>query len=899
MEVALQIQRRRMPSARDCAGWYVPGRDPSALLEGLAKLGLEPLPRLYRLAGGFLVRLDAPACEAFPGGVRLAEIATGVFVPLDAELSPALLADEVSGLTRGVGVLCLPEGFYAVDLSAPLSLAAVLAAEVVRRRDWKALPEPPERATAIAQFILDLPENDAEQVLDRGGDGIAEEEAGAEETGAGRSMLGSMEFAAGKALGGLGKLLGNGGMQKAGGKLMGKGLSNDPSRLQGLLGKQEAQLRDLLRRFREGNIEEALRRALPVGGEAGRGARASMSTNLPFHNLLYSLGNLIGGGSGGASMWFTEPDVYGALVAEYRKAAEQARRDGDFRRAAFIYGKLLSDYRTAANVLQQGGLHRDAAILYLKKLNDPMSAARSFEAAGDVDEAVRLYRKIAQHVPAGDLLRKAGDEPAALDEYRTAGRLLSERGEYKAAGELMMAKSAEHEEALQFFGQGWRARPHPNAVPCAVHMAVIHADREEPGRLVKLTDEADRFFNPPGNEAAAGQYYNMLATLARREALAGQRSELHDRALNGLANKLRQRGGANHELPFESKAWSNALVSDAQFALRAEARRRPQKGPRDNGVISSVQIATGVVTCACMAERSGQLFIGFRDGRIFGFSPSKGTVLVRDAGPQVMALTCDEKGELVTAMHHAPDDWRDFSCYVRAKDGNYHRGRGNLLLWHDTQLLCAGDVQGRNQAVLEDSSRNQLALRQGEGLEPYVDYDAPDSPCVAGALVRSGGVTGMLLVGDRKVYWMPTLNAMRTVTEWQSAASHWRAMGFIAGAELSIRPGVPGDIEIAGRNEHGSLYWSGLKAGSFGLRCESRIVAARGDYLCAALHAPGKVAGVTGSHVNWFRKDGEGFVLKSITQVSTPDAVAAFHCADTGELLVLSGQGRVSMISVP
>ncbi|MCB9895977.1 MAG: hypothetical protein H6839_16205 [Planctomycetes bacterium] len=899
MEVALHIQRRLLHAPRECAAWYVPGRDPAAILDGLAGLGIEPLPRMYRIAGGFMVRPDAPTRDAFPGGLRLAEIAEGVFVPIDAELSPALLADEVSGLTRGGGVVCLPEGFYALDLAKPLRLSEILAPERLRRREWKPLPEAAERANTISQFIYDRPEDDAEQVLNQGGEGIGEEEAGPDESGAGRSMLGGMEFAAGKALGGLGKLLGSGGMQKAGGKLMGKGINNDPNRLKGLLGKQEAALRDLLRRFREGNIEEALRRALPVGGEAGRGARASMSSSLPFHNLMYSLGNLIGGGSGGTSMWFTEPDVYGALVAEYRNAAEQARRDGDFRRAAFIYGKLLSDYRTAANVLQQGGLHRDAAVLYLQKLNDPLSAARSFEAAGEVDEAVRLYRKIGQHVPAGDLLRKAGDEPAALDEYRTAGRLLADGGEYKSAGELLMAKSADPEEALYFFRQGWRARPHPNSVPCAVHMAVIHADRDEPEKLVALTDEADRFFNPPGNEATAAHYYNMLATLARRESLQRRRAELHDRALNGLANKLRQRSGATHTLLFESKAWSNALVSDAQFALRAEARRRPRQGPKTDGIVSSVQIATGVVTCASMSEQTGQLFVGFRDGRIFGFSPSKGTVLVRDAGPPVLALACNEQGELVTAMHHAPDDWRDFSCYVRARDGQYQRGRGNLLLWHDTRLLCAGEVQGRNQTVLEDNSRSQLSLRQGEGLDPYVDYDAPATSAVAAALVRTGNVTGLLVVGDRKVYWLPTLNALRTVTEWQSAASHWRPMGFIAGAELSIRPGVPGDIEMAGRNEHGSLYWSGMKAGTFGLRCESRIVAARGDYLCAALHAPGKVAGVTGSHVNWFRKDGEGFALKSITQVSTPDAVAAFHCADTNELLVLSGQGRVSMISVP
>jgi tetratricopeptide (TPR) repeat protein len=891
MQAELIIGRRFFSRQRETAAWFLPGHDTAALLDGLARCGLEPLPRVYRTAEGFLVRPDVASRWDFPGGMRLGEVAQGIFAPLDAELTPALLPDEAAGITGGGGIVCLPGVFLAVDLSRPLKLTELLIAEDVRRSDWTPLPQPEARAETITQFILDRPEDDAENILDQGAQGIGEQEPGPEDAGTGQSILGRAEFAAGKALAGLGRMFGSKGMQEAGGGLMGKGIEKDPKRLEGLVGKQEAALRDLLRRFREGKIDDALRRAMPLSGEKGRGAQASMSANLPFQNILYSLGNLLGGRAGAASVWYTEADVYTALVSEYRKAAEQSRKDGDIRRAAFIYGKLLGDYRTAANLLQQGGLHHDAAVLYLKKLNDPLSAARAYEAAGEVDEAVGLYRRIGQHVPAGDLLRKAGDEAGAVSEYESAARLLADRREYKQAGELMMAKT-DPAHALPYFTRGWMTRPDPNAVPCAVHLAVVHADEADAESLLALTREADRFFSPPGHEAQASQYYNMLATLATREALAAHGAELHDRALMGLAHKLRQRPEGKH-MPFDSKAWANTLVSDAQYAVRTELARRPkQQGPRETAVVSSVRIAEGHVACACQAA-TGELFVGFKDGRVFVFSPTQGTTPVRDAGTPLYAIACDPKGEQVAAMHEAPDEWRDFSSYQRHR-GRFQRGRGNLLLWHDNRLLCGGTAQGRAQFVLCDASRGVVMLRQGEGFEPYVDYPLPADP-VAGALTGNG----LFLVSDRNAYWLGNVNAMRTVTEWQDAATHWRPAGLVAGTELAIRSDISGQIEIAGRNEHGSLYWSGLKAGTFGLRCESRIVAARGDYLCAALIGPGQVAGVTATHVNWFRKEGEGFALKSITQVGAADAVACFHNADTGELLILSRDGRVSMVAVP
>src|SRR5439155_7378722 len=129
------------------------------------------------------------------------------------------------------------------------------------------------------------------------------------------------------------------------------------------------------------------------------------------------------------------------LEREYRKQAEAATRRGDYRRAAFIYGKLLGDYRMAAAVLAQGGLHHDAAVIYLKRLEDHLSAAREFEAAGDVDRALELFRQRGDHVRAGDLLRRMGEEELALAEYREAASLLAQSQGHFQAGELLLTKA--------------------------------------------------------------------------------------------------------------------------------------------------------------------------------------------------------------------------------------------------------------------------------------------------------------------------------------------------------------------------------------------------------------------------------------------------------------------------
>ncbi len=235
-----------------------------------------------------------------------------------------------------------------------------------------------------------------------------------------------------------------------------------PRLTEAMLGKQRAALNDLLKQFREGKIEQALKRALPFNGDAGRGGQVATSDELPVNDPRYSLDGLMRSNAP-PGIWEVEEEPQRQLQDEYRKAAQAALDRGDFQRAAYIHGRLLGDVRMAATILSQGGLHRDAAILYRDRLGDLRWAAREFDAAGEWDQALLLYRQLRDYEAAGDLLRKMGEEEQAIEEYHLAAQeLIVARKDYLQAGELMLRKTGRADLAGAYFALGWKQRSDSN-----------------------------------------------------------------------------------------------------------------------------------------------------------------------------------------------------------------------------------------------------------------------------------------------------------------------------------------------------------------------------------------------------------------------------------------------------
>jgi hypothetical protein len=704
---------------------------------------------------------------------------------------------------------------------------------------------------------------------------------------------------AGQALMRLGQALRLSGISRLGANLVARALEQAPRLSEALLGRQEAALQALLRLFRDGNQEEALRRALPLQDGAARGPAPPAGGRLPRNNILYSLAALLGADGGGrAPVWQTSRDVYNDLLAEYRKAAHEAARRGDWRRAAYIHGKLLRNFRAAADALFAGGLYHDAAVLYLKLVGDRAAAARAFERAGETDEAVRLYRELGDHLSAAEALRRAGEEEQAVAEYVLAATQLAARKGWLAAGELLLGRAGLPDAAASFFRTGWERRPNPDAVSCAVRLARRHTAGGERDRLLALVGEAEPFFAAPGDEAQAAVFYNEIARLAARDNLEPIRAELRDRARRGLAVKLRQRatlaprpGDVVSELMGRSQAWPAAVVTDAQFAFTAAVRRPAER--RDHTHALGVSLGTGTVTAVGHAAESGDVFVGFANGEIVCHRAGTGghVRFPPDTGP-VLALATDVLGRMAIALRESGPEGA-LCSYLAEGPAFVQYGRVTRALGPGACLTPQVLAVGLSCFVgLYDGSALEMLV--GQGLQT-IWSDADSSPLDAALLGPADGEASLSVLG---------VGAGRLVRCRQRSAEcplGWTprvpAGSPLRAPPLAWHPRSATELELAGLGADGTVYWSLVQFARNELRPVAMSTSAESGYRGVAIVRPGVVAAVGPSRVDWLRGGGRTFAWSS-TRVSLSRPIACFLCRPTDELIVVCGNGTVARVPV-
>jgi tetratricopeptide (TPR) repeat protein len=924
MHVQFTLRRRETPAA--AAALFVARPDVPTLLAVCARL--PGPPPAFAVEGGFLVRADRLP-PAVPFALPLRRVGGELYVPADADLVPGLHPEEAVALTRDRGLVVLPGSrVLAFDPALPLPRSALVTAPVRRNGDWQPMPEARPLSDRLHRIELRLPPRPAEDILDAGGTGVGTESPRPPAGSFLGKVGGAAALGAGAALAGLSKVFGGGGaLGKAAAWLADKATALSPRLSEAILGKQEAALRELLRQFRTGNLEAALRRALPLGGNSDRARGAVHSgSELPFQGLFYSLASLLAGDARGpGSVWYTSPDLHRELEAEYRRAAEAALRRGDFRRAAFIYGRLLGDLRAAADALATGGLHRDAAILYRDRLHDPLRAAAEFEAAGEFDTALALLRKHAEHERAGDLLRRLGDEDAALAEYHAAAmRIIDQRADYLAAGELLWRKTERPELAGHYFGLGWTHRNNPraaaNAVPCAVKLAGFHARADTPAPLFALLGEAEEFLAADGPAPPASQFFNAVARLADLPHLAGVRDDLRDRCRLGLAAKLRQTadrerraGTAVGDLFGRADLWPAELHRDADFALRARVGR-PRGEPRGRPA-TAVRVYEGTVTAACHAPETGDVVLGFDDGRVVVFRPESGEVVQVNARPlgAVTALATDARGELIVSLKTDGQRPR-LRSYRRAHGGHHVHGERLLDAGpHALAPLVLGEAPDW-VTVLSHAAAPQTRFYRGLLLLPASSCQLPwGSAETEGALLALPTARGHVLLlswgGNELLDWRvrlpgPGMDGDPHVhPEWSRrfmfvpqtpprSTLHRPPFSWLQSGEALL--------EVAGLNDEGRAFWMRLT----GTALKAQTAASMGPFGAAALIAPGRLAVVAQDlTVMWLRAGGSStMTVESVSPasfVADSPPVASFSSPRTGELFVVLADGTLLRVPVP
>lgn len=908
MNVPFHLRKRAVPEP--ATALLLLSRSAADLLELCARLGTDSLPAMFRVADGFLILLPKPVTEALPCTIRLRSLCLNLLLPADADLVPALLDDEAGGLVRDRGLVFLPGGqVHSFRPDQPISPSTLISTKLVRNQSWQPFPQPRRFAEQIESILLDLPQPPPEEILEAGSSDIGTESPRPDKSGVLDTIAGTVESGVGHGLMGLGKLLGLKSLALIGAGMVASAVEKVPRLSEAVLGRQEAALRDLLRLFREGKLDQALRRALPMGGDGGRGGVAATDARLPIHSLAYSLGSLLGSG-GRASVWFGGYDVQRELEAEYRKTADAAGERGDFRRAAFIYGKLLHNFRRAAEILFQGGLYADAALLFLKKLDDRAAAARAFELAGEPDRAVQLYRHLGDHASAGDVLRRAGEEEKAFAEYTIAADLLAGNHDFLAAAELMLIRAIRPDVAQAYLVSGWAKRPLGNSVACAFRLAQLHADCRDGNALLSLVAEARTFFDPPGNGAPASKFYNTVADLVEGPGLADVRDEVRDRLLVGLATKLRERIGVETGAGTLASrffggpgSWPSALVSDAQFAVKAAFKQ--QQPAHSRHPLERIRLTTGTVTAAGSASQTGAVFVGFANGEIMEFRPGSRAVIrltVGDGRP-IHRLSVSPDGQMVLALQVDFGNEEVASSTLTAyvcKHGGWEPGMVPQKGWLAVDIAQGMFGGGEYRWFAWD--REALIVGCGSAAIGWPKLPEDGRELSSGIVLPPvpGRSVGTLLLFDGGSVWNRFLSG-----EAPEQTGGRRPLGW--------GPGVPegtgllaatlswlqcDEIQLAGLS-NSVLYWSSLRFSALEFTvAATHSASSTGDYRAAAIIGPNRVAAVDSNRIDWLRVAGSIQKI-SETPADLSQASAAFVSPPTSELLIVCSDGHLVCVPLP
>ena len=102
----------------------------------------------------------------------------------------------------------------------------------------------------------------------------------------------------------------------------------------------------------------------------------------------------------------------------------------------------------------------------------------------------------------------------------------------------------------------------------------------------------------------------------------------------------------------KSKLWPTPLVSDAEFAATAEVKRARACASTHfrDPLMTGIQ-TNGIVTAACQASVTGELFLGFASGRVLSFRAERDRVVtVAENIHPVVGLAIDPDGATLVAL---------------------------------------------------------------------------------------------------------------------------------------------------------------------------------------------------------------------------------------------------------
>lgn len=301
------------------------------------------------------------------------------------------------------------------------------------------------------------------------------------------------------------------------------------------LGRRQAEyMRKLLEAFDRGDLEDALRRAIPLGGEGDGPVQPAWGT--PSLRTGALTPSDLAPASSGRAYGFGD-SLYDRLQALYRTAAERLEAQGNIERAAFVLADLLHVPGEAVALLERHGLLELAAKIAEGRGLPPERVVRQWFLAGDAERALVIARRHGAFAAA--IAALADDHPRKADALRLLqARLLAEQGDFVAAVAAVWPVESARRAARAWIDRGiaaggsggarlmiWKLAWFPDTLP------------ELAPRLRALLDD-DGVAGLPARRALqmalrtqkmAGRFPDVLRPVAERAV----RSRLRDEAIHG------------------------------------------------------------------------------------------------------------------------------------------------------------------------------------------------------------------------------------------------------------------------------------------------------------------------------------------------------------------------------
>jgi len=442
------------------------------------------------------------------------------------------------------------------------------------------------------------------------------------------------------------------------------------SRLARRLGEQNARyLESMIDKFEKGDLEEALRYAIPLAGSNDPDPeRPTLPAGppKPRDNLSISIG-----AKSGTHAIMAGEDLFEHLRRLYRAALARLEREGKFDEAAYVLAELLGQSEEAVAFLERHGRLKLAAELAEGRKLDPALVVRQWLIAGDVERAMLLARR--HGVFAAAIRRLETTHPA---EARTL-RLLwaesaAEAGDFARAVDIVwpledarplahrwidLAIEGTDDVAFRMLGKKAFLRPEtlPEILP----------------RMLELTEDRD-LGRSRIRQAVATDLIASPSSATRVLAKPLLRALLRDRGLGACAWSTKQLTAlAEH-------AKDGALVADLPALRMAPVEDRKA---RPINVLIDASDAGQIPLFDAAILPKGQLLVACGEGGVRWITRTGRTIAHFDVPAERLVMS--DHGDRALALARRGDSMMISKIDLRA--------RGSRL-WVDLQLTAFADT---------------------------------------------------------------------------------------------------------------------------------------------------------------------------------------------------------------